>query len=242
MRYTVLIWVCTLAVILAGAVATTAQDESPIIRGGIVNGKATKLPAPEYPEELRIAGIGGRVFIRVVIEEAGNVSSAEHYIDPDATKPSNAEPPHPLLIEAAREAALKAEFPPSVSNDVSARIPVVLVYNFSKELRVKDSGVAKQDPSEPMRKGGVLNGRARSLPAPEYPASAKAVRAAGAVTVEVVIDETGSVEFARAISGHPLLRASAVAAAQKAKFSPTYHEGMPVKVSGVIVYNFALPD
>ena len=86
--------------------------------------------------------------------------------------------------------------------------------------------------------GGVLNGRATSLPKPAYPAAAKAVRAAGAVSVQVLISESGSVISANAVSGHPLLRAAAEGAARGARFSPTLLSGQPVKVSGVITYNF----
>lgn len=86
--------------------------------------------------------------------------------------------------------------------------------------------------------GGVLNGKATSLPKPPYPAAARAVRASGAVSVQVLISETGSVISATAVSGHPLLRPAAVAAARGAHFSPTLLSGQPVKVSGVITYNF----
>ena len=86
--------------------------------------------------------------------------------------------------------------------------------------------------------GGVLNGKALSLPKPRYPAEARTVGASGAVTVQVLIDENGDVVSATAVSGHPLLRAAAVEAAKGAKFSPTLLEGSPVKVSGVITYNF----
>jgi len=86
--------------------------------------------------------------------------------------------------------------------------------------------------------GGVLNGKATSLPKPPYPAAARAVRASGAVSVQVLISESGSVISASAVSGHPLLRSAAVAAARGAKFSPTQLSGQPVKVSGVITYNF----
>lgn len=86
--------------------------------------------------------------------------------------------------------------------------------------------------------GGVLNGKATSLPKPAYPPAARAVRAGGAVAVQVLIDESGRVVSASAVSGHPLLRAAAVAAAHGARFSPTLLSGQPVKVSGVITYNF----
>jgi protein TonB len=88
--------------------------------------------------------------------------------------------------------------------------------------------------------GGVLNGTAISLPAPAYPETAKRMRAAGVVIVEVVLDETGKVISAAATSGPMMLRDAATQAALKAKFSPTKLSGQPVKVSGVINYKFAL--
>ena len=92
-------------------------------------------------------------------------------------------------------------------------------------------------PSHPVS-GGVLNGKAISLPKPAYPAIARTAHASGTVVVQVVIDENGNVISAHAVSGHPLLQAVAVAAAHGARFSPTKLSGQPVKVTGVITYNF----
>ena len=86
--------------------------------------------------------------------------------------------------------------------------------------------------------GGVLNGKAISLPKPPYPQIARAAHASGTVVVQVLIDENGSVVSAHAVSGHPLLQAVAVQAAKQARFSPTKLSGQPVKVTGVIQYNF----
>jgi len=87
---------------------------------------------------------------------------------------------------------------------------------------------------------GVLNGKAVSKPQPAYPSLARAARATGTVTVQVTVDETGSVVSAAAVSGHPLLHAAAVAAAKQAKFTPTLLSGKPVRISGVLTYNFVL--
>ncbi len=95
----------------------------------------------------------------------------------------------------------------------------------------------KAPPRAPIS-GGVLNGKALSLPKPPYPQIAKAAHASGTVVVQVLIDENGNVVSARAVSGHPLLQAVAVAAARGARFSPTKLSGQPVKVTGVIQYNF----
>ena len=109
----------------------------------------------------------------------------------------------------------------------------------------KDDNGGGEPPPAPIKKappktvsGGVLNGKAVSLPKPAYPAAARAVRASGAVQVQVLIDEEGRVVSASAAGGHPLLQAAAVAAARQARFSPTMLSGQPVKVSGIITYNF----
>jgi protein TonB len=60
------------------------------------------------------------------------------------------------------------------------------------------------------------------------------------VVVEVTVDEAGNVISARPISGHPLLKDAAVAAAKGWKFSPTMLTGVPVKVIGTITFNFNL--
>jgi TonB family protein len=89
-------------------------------------------------------------------------------------------------------------------------------------------------------KGGILNAKAITLPKPVYPAIAKAAHASGTVVVQVLVDEKGNVVNARALSGHPLLQAAAIAAARGAKFTPTMLAGKPVKVQGTLSYNFTL--
>jgi protein TonB len=96
------------------------------------------------------------------------------------------------------------------------------------------------EPKKTVVSGGVLNGKAISKPQPTYPPIAKAARASGTVTVQILVDESGRVVSASAVSGHPLLQQAAVAAARQARFSPTLLSGQPVKVSGVITYNFVL--
>ena len=86
---------------------------------------------------------------------------------------------------------------------------------------------------------GVINGRATRLPKPVIPPAAKVAKAAGTVVVQVLVDENGNVISATAVAGNAMLRASAVAAAKSALFNPTTVAGTPVKVSGVINYNFS---
>lgn len=100
---------------------------------------------------------------------------------------------------------------------------------------------ATKPPPPPVPKkisGGVLNGKATNLVTPPYPAAARAIRASGAVNVQVTINESGSVVSASAVSGHPLLRPAAVQAARASRFSPTLLSGQAVSVTGIIIYNF----
>lgn len=87
---------------------------------------------------------------------------------------------------------------------------------------------------------GVIEGKAISKPAPPYPAIARSAHVSGAVTVQVIVDEAGKVISAKAVSGHPLLSQAATQAAYQARFSPTLLSKVPVKVSGIITYNFVL--
>lgn len=107
--------------------------------------------------------------------------------------------------------------------------------------------VEGEAPSKPMMRGplkpisgGLLNGRATSLPMPAYPEIAKRTRLAGTVAVEVVVDATGKVLAAKAVSGPAMLHQAAEKAALQARFTPTLLSGQPVRVAGMINYNFSL--
>ena len=86
----------------------------------------------------------------------------------------------------------------------------------------------------------VLNSKALDLPAPNYPALARHIRLKGSVAVQVLIDESGKVISAKALSGHEVFIKEAERAALRARFSPTKINDQPVKVQGVITYNFVM--
>lgn len=87
---------------------------------------------------------------------------------------------------------------------------------------------------------GVLQGSAIRKPRPMYPVIAKTAHASGPVQVVVTISEDGRVVEANAVSGHALLRSAAVDAARQWVFTPTKLSNVPVKVQGVLTFNFVL--
>jgi len=88
---------------------------------------------------------------------------------------------------------------------------------------------------------GVVNGKALELVKPKYPAAARSVGAFGTVEVQILIDDRGCVNEAKAISGHPLLRAESIRAAEKSRFSPTMLSHHPIWVYGMILYHYRQP-
>ena len=105
-----------------------------------------------------------------------------------------------------------------------------------KEIKVADGPKLKSiEPVEGTILGGVLNDLAIELPAPD---AAKAANESGTVTVEVIVNEKGVVSTSSVVSGPQPLWRAAGEAARKARFDPPLHNGKPVKVAGVLTYEF----
>lgn len=107
-----------------GAILRTedgARAPSPKVRhadGTVWNHRAIRLPPPAYPKAARDAQASGSVVVEVVIDEQGDVISA------------TAVSGHPLLRDAAVEAARHAKFATSQSAGGTFKATGRLVYNF----------------------------------------------------------------------------------------------------------------
>jgi len=88
---------------------------------------------------------------------------------------------------------------------------------------------------------GVAAGTALTKVAPIYPPMARRMNASGAVQVAITINESGRVIEAKAVKGHPVLRAAAEDAARKWVFKPTLLDGKPVKQPGTLTFLFTPP-
>jgi len=108
--------------LLFGSVATAAQQSPPMprapISGGILNGKAISKPAPAYPAVAKAARAQGTVVVQVVVDEEGRVVSAQ------------AVSGHPLLRQAAQQAAEQARFSPTWLSGQPVKITGTITYNF----------------------------------------------------------------------------------------------------------------
>lgn len=116
---------------------------------------------------------------------------------------------------------------------------IITVVAFSIASPISAQQQQPPSPARTIQKAeDILQSEAVIRIQPQYPPLALAARVSATVKVEITIDESGNVISARALSGHTLLKDSAVAAARKWKFKPTMLEGIPVKVTGVISLAF----
>jgi len=85
---------------------------------GVINGKASRLVTPPYPPAAKAVHASGAVNVSVSIDVNGNVTSA------------SAVSGHPLLRQAAEQAARASKFTPTVLSGVAVPVTGIIVYNF----------------------------------------------------------------------------------------------------------------
>lgn len=130
---------------------------------------------------------------------------------------------------------------PNTESDASGVVVDRVAYSQSERTLVprdNDTNIVANElwPRAAPIIGGILNGKAISLPKPEFPLEARGF--SGTVEVQILIDENGRVIYAEATEGPDVLKQNSLEAARASRFSPTRLSGQPIKVSGRIVYNF----
>ena len=154
---------------------------------------------------------------------------------------------HPdALPSPSREREVKlVEKQPSETAVAQNDKPIIVV-SAPPPVKEEPKPVANTPAPEPVKNtspldvGSSLVGYATKQPSPVYPSSARSIRAAGIVKVEVTINETGDVSEVQKTSGHQLLQSAARDAIRKWKFKPFVRDGQPVKATGFVNFNFAL--
>ena len=116
---------CVLALTAVPATARAAQQDRPeppkIIRksGGVLQTAATRRVEPAYPPLAKTARVSGSVVVEVTVDEEGNVIS------------SRAISGHPLLKDAAVNAARGWKFTPTQLSGVPVKVIGTITFNFN---------------------------------------------------------------------------------------------------------------
>jgi hypothetical protein len=117
---------------------------------------------------------------------------------------------------------------------VIAAIQLSLISTFAQ------NSASKMPPKSRVLTFHSCNEKAIYFPKPDYPKTDASI--SGIVNVVIRTDEEGNIKFAKAVTGHPLIRQESEKAALKAKLKPTFLEGKPVGITCLLLYNFGLPD
>lgn len=97
---------------------TPPKPRAPI-SGGVLNGKAISKPTPAYPAVAKAARASGTVVVQITVDESGKVISAA------------AVSGHPLLRQAAVQAAYGARFSPTLLSGQPVKVTGTITYNFN---------------------------------------------------------------------------------------------------------------
>jgi periplasmic protein TonB len=99
--------------------------------------------------------------------------------------------------------------------------------------------LAAQDTPKKVTKAEGLNAVTTKVP-PEYPPIARQLKIEGAVELEVIVTEAGTVEKVNIVSGNPVLTRPASDAVKKWKFAPFTADGKTVKAAVPVSMSFKM--
>jgi periplasmic protein TonB len=220
---TSLIYTLALVVFVALAVIgfnpVLADERSFLARVALPPVPADPFPAPSNPRRLTVPTTDCCFRAPVTVPETilpPTAVSRFHHIPPGFGPTSNEGAPSLIRHEAAESTP-----PPPAP---------------SPTPKIEPPPEAKSGPNKVSE--GVLQGSAIKKVRPGYPEIARKGRIGGPVQVQVMISEDGRVMDAFILNGHPLLRNAALDAARQWIFAPTTLSKVPVKVQGVLTFNF----
>jgi len=182
---------------------------------------------PEYPKLAKLAGIQGTVYLKLLIDEKGNVAKAK--VEKGVKD---------MLDDAALASAKKAMFSPALIKDKPVKVWVILPIAFKL-----DAGNSKK--SNDLEPNGLVEievmPKVLELAKPDYPELAKKARIQGKVLVKVLIDKEGiPKEVVVVKSDNEIFNKPTTDAVMKSKFSPAVNKGEKITAWVILPYNYKL--
>jgi outer membrane biosynthesis protein TonB len=178
--------VLTFVVLILVGVPICDAQQAP---GNYVGPKLLSSEQPEYVGEAKDAGVEGTVTVHVKIDDAGNVIIAD---DPHGLgRACGIVDFQPILklYQSVIDSVKKSKFEPATRDGrpVESEIWINSTFKLSDDPAAANAplppNVSKKKAKDPFEK------RLKSMPKPEYPKAALAVRAVGSVPVRVVVDD-----------------------------------------------------
>ena len=183
---------------------------------------------PIYPSPAMKQGIQGRVSVRLIIDEGGNVVTA--------TPVSG----NPTLASAAVDAMKHWKFAPYLQDGKPVQISTEKSIDFAFTQKIRNE--ASDGGGNPVElASGAAQTLLRHKVAPVYPAAARQARIEGTVVLQAIIGKDGTIRDLIAVSSPSKdLTEAAIGAVQQWRYDPMTLNGQPVEIKTTINVNFHL--
>jgi TonB family protein len=199
---------------------------------------------PEYPQDAMERGIQGTVVVDIVVNAAGDVSTASVASGPQELRASAFKAAVALkYTPASSPTAMKITFEYSLTGTswgvrINGAPPTIATKFFTAQ-----ASPVEPDTSRAYRVGNGMRPpkKIKDTP-PEYPAIARESRVQGVVILEARIDERGMVSDVRPLRSIPLLDQAAIESVRQWQYEPTLLNGVPVPVIMTVTVNFSLRE
>jgi TonB family protein len=213
---------------LALPVKQTQDEKSITVSAGILNNKVVNLVKPIYPAAAKAVNASGTVNVEIVIDEKGNVISAE------------AVSGHPLLKITSVNAARESQFAPTLLEGKPVKVTGVLSYSFSSATDEPTETNVDSDNIKGGAEEGEINPlRILSKPIPQYTEQARKNGISGSVKLRVTFLASGSIGDISPVNSLPDgLTEIAIEAAKGIKFEPATKNGERLTVTRLLEYSF----
>ena len=231
------------AAIACGSFASWAAQPARSEAGAASDSAATEdvtyrvMNPPVYPPSAVVAGVSGKVMLKVNVDERGNAESAAvDSIDP---------PEAAVLSDAAIAAVMRWKFNPALHDGVAVAGDVLVPVEFSLD-EDEPGGGAGAAHATITRVTTTIAASYRKLSPPAYPASSIASGIEGVVFVTAAIDADGHVTSASVDHAEPVVAGvlgdAAVKAVKAWTFNPAKQNDKAVASRIVVPLRFALSD
>jgi len=236
-------WILTLALagtwlVLNGQTATPTPEPSsspPASSPSVPDStqlEVAKVVQPDYPLEAAAKKLQGKVLIRVLILETGDVDKTE-IVNGDA-----------ILAQAAAEAMLSWKFKPFIKDGKPVRVSTSLPYTFSLKgyfpdgCALVESAAASNATHHPQVPRDVMEKSIIRRVEPEYPFLAKQKHLQGTVILYVVVGEDGKTRDVKALCGAPEFIPACIDAVRQWRYRPYLQDGVPLAVQTTVKVQF----
>lgn len=191
-------------------------------------GNLAEVVKPDYPAEAKSQHAGGKVIVKITIDEHGAVK--------DLAPVSG----NPLLTRAAIEAVKRWKFRPYVRDNQAAIVESTATIEFVPETGEVRVPKPMNGPFRLRVSQGVADGNLIHKVDPRYPEAARQQHISGDVILQALINRDGNISELRPLQGPPPLIDTAMEAVWQWKYKPYRLNGEPVEVETAIKISFKM--